>query len=321
MAIEDYDHVRDLARGSTPVEGVDLTVLNLPVQETFQRFSAHREWEVSEFSMALYVAMRGAGDTSVIAIPVFPSRMFRHSAMYVRADGPTRPKDLEGLRVGVPEWAQTAGVWARGILSDDYDVDLAKIDWIQGGLHSAGRFERVPLALSPGMSVRAEKDRTLEDLLLAGEIDAVITAHPPTSFVPTGGEIRCLFPDARSEEAAFWKRHHFIPIMHTVVLRKDTVERHPWLPRNFQVAFEAALDRSRHRLRDVAISRFPLPWIAETVRELESSSDRPWWGYGLEDNRRALDMFCRFAFEQGVTPHRIAPDQLFATSAAFDSKI
>lgn len=321
MAIEDYDHVRDLATGLVKPEGVDLTVLNLPVQDIFQRFVAYREWDISEFSFALYTALRSSGDSTITAIPVFPSRVFRHSAVYVRHDGPSAPEQLQGLRVGVAEWAQTAGVWVRGILADDYNVDLASIDWVQGGVHSAGRHERVPLNLPAGLTIRSESDRSLDELLLAGEIDAIITAHAPPSFLNGEGKVRRLFQDHRRAEMDFWQRTKVIPIMHLVVVTADVANRHPWVLRNLQVAFEKALGRSLDRLHDVAISRMPLPWVPETLAELEAMSPTPWWAYGLEENRQAIELFCRYAHEQGVAAKLMTPDELFAPSASFISRI
>src|ERR687890_1247765 len=164
LAMNDYDHVRDLVAERVAVEGVELTCLTLSVEEIFYRFTAFREWDVSELSLAKYTSLVASGDRSLQAIPVFPSRVFRHAAFYVRDDGSVRqPADLAGRRVGVPEWIQTAGVYARGVLQDQYGVALSDVRWLQGGVNEAGREELVAPKLPPGVAIEAVTDRTLED--------------------------------------------------------------------------------------------------------------------------------------------------------------
>src|SRR3954454_6866435 len=193
LAVNAYDHVRDLT-----VEGVQLTVVHHPVEEIFFRFTHHREWEVSELSLAKYSSLRAAGDESLMAIPVFTSRAFRHSAIFVREDGPVGdPRALR--RVGVPEWTQTATVYARGLLEHEFGVGLRDVEWVQAGTNEPGRTEGVSIELPEGVSVTPVPDRTLNDMLVEGELDAVIAAHPPTDF---GGRIVRLFPNYREVEEA-----------------------------------------------------------------------------------------------------------------------
>ena len=196
LAISDYDQVRELTSGAIEPEGIELTCLNLSVEEIFYRFVSFREWDVSELSMAKYVALTSQGDASLAAIPVFPSRIFRHSSFYVRRDGAVRePADLAGRRVGVPEWAQTAGIYARGVLMHQYGVRLEDIDWYQAGVNQPGREEKVDLRLPPGVRLTPAPDRTLDQMLLAGDLAAIITAHPPTSFKARHPDVVQLFPD------------------------------------------------------------------------------------------------------------------------------
>src|SRR4051794_31806955 len=176
LAVNDYDHVRDLA-----VEGVQLTVVHHPVEEIFFRFTHYREWEVSELSLAKYSSLRAAGDESLIAIPVFTSRAFRHSAIFVRLGGPVgEPGALR--RIGVPEWTQTATVYARGLLEHEFGVRLADVDWVQAGTNEPGRVEGVKVELPEGVTVTPMPERTLNDMLVAGDLDAIIAAHPPRDF-------------------------------------------------------------------------------------------------------------------------------------------
>lgn len=300
LAVSDYDHVRDLTSGRVAVEGVDLTCLQFPVEEIFFRFTAFREWHVSELSFTKYVAMVGSGDRSVAAIPVFPSRVFRHSALYVRRGGIDAVRDLAGARIGIPEWFQTAGVWARGILVHEYGLRLEDMTWVQSGVKQPGRREQ----FSPpaGITLKVEPDRSLTDMLVAGELDAVISAHP---LDLSRGIVR-LFPDWASVEQEWHRRTGIYPIMHTVVLRRDVVDEHPWVAMNLYDAFVAARDRSLARALDLNASRFPVPWLPAYA----ASFDDP-FPYGVEPNRPTLETFLQYAFEQGITPRRVGLDELF----------
>ena len=221
-AIGEYEHVRALETGRVKVEGASLNFVRLPVEEVFFRTIRFNEFDLSEMSMGRYAAMVSEGTNSYLAIPVFPSRMFRHSAIYIRTDGPVRePRDLCGARVGIPEWAQTAGIYVRGLLADTFDVDPESIDWVQGGLQQIGREEEVTLHLPKGIRVRKAETRTLNDMLLSGDLDALISAHPPESFKQGHPSVRCLFGNVSEEEKAYWKMTGIFPIMHTIVVKKD----------------------------------------------------------------------------------------------------
>jgi 4,5-dihydroxyphthalate decarboxylase len=315
LAMNDYDHVRDLVAGRVPVEGVDLTCLTLSVEEIFYRFTAFREWDVSELSLAKYTSLVGGGDRSLTAIPVFPSRVFRHAAIYVRTDGPVREAvDLRGRRVGVPEWIQTAGVYARGILQDAYGVGLPDVEWVQGGVNQAGREELAPPKLPPGVSIRPEQQRTLQDMLVDGELDAVISARPPQRFLDGDTRIRRLFDDARTVEEAHYRETGVFPIMHTVAMRTEVFDAHPWVAANLLTAFTAAKERSLERLRDVNTSRLPVPWSHDLHRQAAELLGPDPWPYGIEPNRPTLEAFLRWAHEQGVSERALAPEDLFPPS-------
>src|SRR5215470_5303795 len=206
LAISEYDHVRDLVSGRVKPEGIDLRALVLPIEEIFYRFTVYREWDASEMAMGKYVALRSQGDTSLTATPVFPSRMFRHSSIYVRSDGPVKaPADLRGRRVGVPEWAQTAAIYSRGLLVHQYGLPLADIAWVQAGVNEPGRTEKVALKLPPGVAVERTADKSLNGMLLAGELDAVMTAPPPAAFEAGDPRIQRRFPDFMALELAYWR--------------------------------------------------------------------------------------------------------------------
>jgi 4,5-dihydroxyphthalate decarboxylase len=312
LAISEYDHVRDLISGRVVPEGMRLICLNLPIEEIFHRFIINREWDVSEMSMAKYVSLISQNDTSLSAIPVFPSRVFRHSSLYVRRDGPVRaPADLVGRRVGVPEWAQTAAVYSRGFLTHQYDIDLASIEWVQAGVDQPGRNEKVRLRLPEGITLAPVMDATLSDMLRDGRLDAVLSARPPRCFQEKHPSIRRLFENFLEVEAAYYDETGIFPIMHVIAIRREVLERHPWAAMNLFKAFDEAKNRSLERALDVTASRFPIPWSNVHAQRAQSRFGRDYWPYGIDDNRPTLDAFLQYAYEQGVCHRRLAVEELF----------
>jgi 4,5-dihydroxyphthalate decarboxylase len=312
LAATDYDHVRDLINGVVRAEGIVLTGFTLNVEEIFFRFIKNREWDISEMSFGKFIAYAAQGNSPFIGIPVFPSRVFRHSAFYVRTDrGIASPKDLEGKTVGIPEWAQTAGIYARGFLSETAGVDLRKIRWVQAGMNEAGREEKVEFALPPGIQYQQRRDTSISAMLLSGEVDAAISARVPDAFMQAGGKIARLYPDYRAEEMRYHAATGIHPIMHVIAIRRAVFERYPWVAMNMLKAFDEAKRRSQERIQDLTASRIPVPWAAAIAGEFsEDFGDDP-FPYGLEANRKTLDAFCRFAHAQGVTAKRLTPDDLF----------
>jgi 4,5-dihydroxyphthalate decarboxylase len=311
-ALCDYEHVRDLAQGRVIADGIRLTCLSLPVEEIFYRFLMFQEWDVSELSMAKYVAMRAAGDERFMALPVFPSRVFRHSSLYVRTDGPVRSiGDLAGRRVGLPEWAQTAAVYSRGFLAHQFRLDLVSIDWVQAGVNDPGRKEKVELTLPPGIRLTPVPDRSLNDMLLAGEIDAVLAARPPAAFSAGDPRIRRLFEDSQKVEEAYYRDTGIFPIMHTVVIRKEVLDSHPWVAANLFKAFEEARQRSIARVLDDTVSLIPIPWGSEYAKRGGQLFGEDYFPYGIEANRRTLSAFLGYAHEQGVCRRLLEVEELF----------
>jgi 4,5-dihydroxyphthalate decarboxylase len=322
MALSEYDHARDLLDGTVPVGGVDLTVLNLPVEEIFYRFTLHREWDVSEMSFAKFIALKSQGDDSLVGIPVFVSRAFRHSSLYVRADSAiTRPEQLSGKRVGLPEWAQTAAIYSRGMLTHDFGVDLTSIHWHQAGVNDPGRVEKVTLNLPEGLRYTPVADKSLTEMLLSGDLDAILTARPPAPYSAGDGRIRRVFENYREVELDYWKRTGIFPIMHLIALRREGYERHRWVAMNLFKAFEKAKDKSLARARDITVSFFPLPWMPEVAKSAQSLMGEDFWPYGIEANRTTLEAFAQYAFEQGVCQKRVAVEDLFAPEVRSTFKV
>jgi len=316
VAIDDYEHVRALADGDVRVPGATFTFHRLPTpSEIFHRQFRFGEWDVSEMSLALYCGMRSAGDERFVAIPVFPLRRFRHSCVFVAASSPLRRlEDLAGRRVGVPEWGQTAGVWVRGILEDDHGVGLGDVEWVQGGVAEVGRPEHLHLALPPGVRLGRVADAPLIDKLLAGELDAIVSALFPQELLASG-RCRPLLADWRAAELDYYDRTGIVPIMHLVVVRREVHEAHRWLAKELVKAFDAAKARALERLCSAQASLYPVPHLAEVASELVGRFGGDPWPYGLEANRHALATFLRYAAAQGLLERELGPEELFAPSS------
>lgn len=310
LAIYPYDHVRDVRE--LGVQGVDLTTLELPIEEIFYRFTRFREWHASEMSFGKVISFMSAPRPDIVCLPVFLSRAFRHSAIYVRP-GIEKPKDLEGKRVGIPEWAQTAGIYVRGMLAHEYGVDLARIQWIQAGVREPGRVEKVELKLPAGVKIESRPTRTLADMIAKGELDAVISARE----VPAAR----LFQDYRPVEAEYWKKRRIFPIMHVLVLRRDVYERDRWVAMNLTKAFEEAKARSTARVAEFGLSHVPVPWVPDHVRQWRELAGEDFWPYGIEPNRPTLEAFLQYGYEQGVATRRLAVEELFAPETLERAKI
>jgi 4,5-dihydroxyphthalate decarboxylase len=319
LGISDYDHVRDLTSGTVTAQGIDLLPLDLVVEEIHFRFTAFREWDVSEMSLGKYISLVSQGEPPMVAIPVFPNRAFRHSSIYVRRDAElTDPTQLAGRRVGVPEWAQTAGIYARGFLAHQYGVPLSAIDWWQAGVNQPGRAEKVELRLPRDIRLHRVADRSLTEMLLAGDLDAVMTAHPPEppdglpSQGGAGPEIIRLFVNAAAVEEAYWRATGIFPIMHVVAIKREVYAQYPWVAMNLFKAFDEARRRSVRRAFDVMASRFPVPWMADYAGRWRELFGGEYFPYGLEANRVTLGAFCDYAHEQGVCHRPVTPEELFA---------
>ena len=315
LAINDSDQVRDLATGRVAVEGVALRTTHHAVEEIFFRHTRYREWDVSELSLGKFFALTSLGDTSIVGLPVFPSRAFRHSEIFIRADGPVdRPTELAGARIGFPEWTVTATVYQRALLRHEYGIDLAGVRWVQGGINEPGRVETLPVGLPEGISVRAESDRSLNDLLVDGELDAIIVPHPPKGATDGSGRLVQLFSDSRAVEQEYYARTGIFPIMHIAVLSAAVHERHPWVAGNLVSAFTRAKDNSLARLMDPTAPQFPLPWGSQRARHAAETIGRDFWPYGVEANRTTLEAFAGYAHEQALTDRVLGVEDLFPAS-------
>lgn len=322
LATYGYDHVGDLLSGAVGVEGVALTGLAMQFEELLYRMHYFQEFDVSEYSLGKFTNRVAQGDDSLVGLPVFPSRVPRLSAIYVAQDGPVeKPEDLAGRRVGVPEWAQTATIYMRGWLAEHVGVPLAEVDWVQAGVNQAGREDDAEVTLPPDVGLTRVADRSLSEMLLAGDLDAVFSARPPDHFRLGKPGIRRLFPDYQAAEEAYCRKTGVIPIMHTFVIRKDVAQRHPWLARNLLSAFEAAKQNGLARAFDLTASRSPVLWGAYHAERTADIFGPENWPYGVEANRVTLEAFLRYSFEQGITSRHLAPEDLYPENLRSEFKV
>jgi 4,5-dihydroxyphthalate decarboxylase len=309
-----YDRTSALADGRVQPDGIDLNYLTLPVEETFFRMLRHREFDAAEMSLSSYVVSLFTPERPFIAIPVFPSRFFRHSCIYIHADSGIRePKDLVGRKVGTPEYQMTAPVWIRGILSDDYGVPVNSVTYYTGGLEHAGRSEKLKLDLPADIRVQPiAADQTLASMLATGEIDALHTARMPSTFRNGSGKVTRLFDDFERVEREYFRRTGIFPIMHTVVIRRELFEREPWVAQSLYKAFCAAQRATYLDLSETAASKAMLPWLMAHMEDTRREMGDDFWPYGFKRNRDTLATFLRYSYEQGLSKELLEPERLFA---------
>ncbi len=310
-----YDRMVPLFTREVCPEGIELEfVISDSPRELFDRMTGPDAYDAAEMSGAEFVARFDAGKCPFVAIPVFPSRLFRHGFITInRKAGVKTPKDLEGKRVGTQIYTQTASVWTRGMLAHDYGVDLSTIHWVQGNLDTPGLHtdaEIMPL-LKPVDIVQNESGKSLEQLLAAGELDAVVAPRLPLSF-GTNPDIVRLFPDYRAVELDYYRRTKIFPIMHLVVIRRDVYDAHPFVAESLYAACTAAKDKALTRMKSRSGTLpYMLPWLKEEVAELTREFGPDPWPYGVEANRTTLEAFMAYLVEQDMIARPIPIEDLF----------
>lgn len=309
----DYDRTRPLMDGTVAVDGVDLNYLNMPVEETFFRMLRYREFDVAELSLSSYTVSLGK-DSPFIAIPVFPSRFFRHSCIYVNAEaGIKAPKNLIGKRVGTPEYQMTAPVWIRGTLAEYHGVPVDSVTYVTGGEEEPGRPEKLRLELPSNIRVEPIGPRqTLSAMLRDGEIDALYTARAPSTFLTAPDRVKRLFPDYGQVERDYFRKTGIFPIMHTIAIRREIYEANRWIAQSLYKAFVQAQKAAYQNLRETAALKIMHPWLMATIEQVEQEMGQDFWSYGFENNRKVLETFLRYHHECGLSKQRYAPEELFA---------
>ena len=303
LACGRYDRTQPLIDGRVEPEGVDLTFLPLRPGETFWRMLNHGEFDVSEMSLSSYTILRSEGDTRFIAIPVFPSRVFRHSAIYLRADSKIeRPQELKGKRIGVGDYQMTAAVWVRGMLTHEYGVQPSAVTWVIG---------RPIRTIKPPEGIRMEfmpPETTLEAMLDRGEIDALASVMIPKAL---GTTVRRMFRDPRKVESDYFQKTRIFPIMHTLVLKTRLYEENPWLAVSFYRAFSRARDVAYQSMYDTDALTVSLPWVIDEMESARKIFGLQIWDYSIEGSRLTLEALVTYLDEQKLTRRRMSVEELF----------
>ena len=305
LACGDYDINRGLIEGTVRPEGIDLVVITLHSPERHWRMMRGLEFDACELSLASYLLIRDQRSLPLTAIPVFPHRRFRHSYLFVNSGaGLGGPKDLEGRKVGIRTWQNTAALWLRGILEEHYGVDLSSILWYRQDE------EDMPFSLpSEFKVVQLSREQSLNRMLLEGEVDALIFPEIPSSFKQGDPRIRRLFADAKAEEQRYYRATGLFPLMHTVVIKESLLERHPWVATSLLKAFRASKELAWQQMEDPR--RISLAWVRELIEEQREIMGRDPWPYDLPANREALETMIRYAHRQGLIRRPMAPEELF----------
>ena len=323
LACAGYDRTRALFDGRVSIDGVDIIPTVLEPEEAFHRAFKYGEFDITEISMSSHTVMTARGEAQYVGVPAFLSRVFRHSGIYINTSkGITRPEDLRGKIIGVPEYQITANVWIRGILSDDYGVSADQVHWRRGGIEQPGRGERSPIKLPASIDLQQiADDKTLSGMLESGEIDAMISARAPSCLLRGSPNVARLFPNFKDVEADYFKRSRHFPIMHMVGIRKSLVEKHPWLPVNVYKAFAEAKRLAINDLNEINMLLITLPWVVHEYNTTRELMGEDFWPYGFKENLHSLEVFTRYHHEQGLSSRKLAPEELFTPSVIDLSRI
>jgi 4,5-dihydroxyphthalate decarboxylase len=311
VAVGPYDRTRALVDGSVQIDGVEPACMTLSPEEIFFRALRHTEFDICELSLSSFTVKTSQGGGPYVGVPAFVSRAFRHTAIWVRTDRIKKPEDLKGKRVGVPEYQLTANVWARAILQDDYGVTPSDIHWIRGGIEDADRPEKITISLPKDVRLdHAPEGKSISRLLADGDIDGFIAPRPP-SLPKNTPNVGWLFPDPVATAKDYFKRTGIFPIMHLVGVRRTIAEQHPWLPGAVFKAFSEAKDKALALLGDTSATKVTLPFIEERLAETRALMGEDFWAYGLEANRKTLEVFLKHHHAQGLSSRLVTPDELF----------
>ena len=315
LACNAYDRTLALQTGAIAPEGIALNYVQLSSGELFERQARHAEFDVAEFSLSTHALLHARGDRRLVGLPVFPSRRFRHSDIYIHTGAGIRePRELIGKRIGTAEYQQTAAVWQRGMLHHDHGVTPESVEWCLAPLNTPGPYEeRISFELPPTIRTRTmPPTESLDSLLARGEIDAVIASRPPRSFARGADSVARLFPDYQPVEVAYYRRTGIFPIMHMVVLKREVYERAPWIAQSLYKAFVQAKAAGAERLREIGPSFAGLPWLQKHLEETDALLGTDPYPYGLQPNRAVLATFLQYSREQGLLDRTIAVEDLFA---------
>ena len=315
-----YDRMLALHTKEVQPDGIDLNFIPIDnPREIFDRMAGGQEFDLSEMSSSEFVARHAAGDCPFVALPVFPSRVFRHGHIAVDRRQIASPKDLAGKRIGVPLYTMTAAIFIRGLLQHDFGADLSQVRWIEGAMNEAkphGHPTKLKLAKAASIEPNAS-GKSLSALLEAGEIAATIGAGLPNA-VGRNPDIARLFADHRGREMDYYRRTRIFPIMHLVVLRRDIYEQHPFVATSLYRAFCQAKDLAWQKMRHGGTLRYMLPWMGSEIEEIDAVFGGDPWPYGIEPNRATLEALVQYLAEQGLIASPVPVEKLFVPTFGLD---
>ena len=311
LALSHYDRHIPLFDGSVTADGVDLQVLEVgqssPLkhgQDRHERMLQKSEFDICELSMSSYLIAKSRG-MPFTAIPVFPRRLFSLSQMWVNANaGINSPRDLLGKKVGLSTFQTTLSVLAKGDLQAEYGVPWREIDWY------ISKDEAVPLEPIAGVRMQLVKPgQKMGALLQQGEIDALMVPHPPKEALRGGGNIRRLFADAKAEEAKYFKKNGYYPIMHVVAFKDEVLAKNSWLAQSIAAAFDKAKAACMEYYDDPNWSRFV--WGRHLFEEERQAFGDDPWPHGIKKNRANLERFVDYSLDQGLMEKKLTVEELF----------
>ena len=314
LACGPYDRTQALRDGTIRPEGIELNYVTLQPAEIFWRMLQYKEFDDSEMSLSNTTSLISDGNSPFVAIPVFPSRVFRHGYFFINTQkGIDGPKDLKGKRGGVPEYSMTAAVYMRGLLEHEYGVKPSDVEWVQGRTDRLGRKLPDDIRLT-----QAPAGTELGDLLERGEIDFLMTANNPLSFRRGAKTVRRLFPNYAEVEKDYYKRTKIYPIMHTVVIKREIYERDPWVALSLYKAFARAKEYSYRLLLETGSPKASFAWLQPMIEEEQEIIGRDWYPYGIESNRPTIEALLQYTHEHGLSARRLKVEELFAPSTLRD---
>ncbi len=316
LAMGNYDRTRAIVDGRVKIDGVDPVPMLLSPEEMFFRAFRHQAFDISELSLSSYSISVARGDPHYVAVPVFLSRAFRHTSVYIRTDtGIERPEDLKGRRIGIAEYQLSANVWVRGILEEHFGVKPSDIEWVRGGMDTPGRPEKIKIDLPGDVRVTpAPEGATLNQMLMDGEIDGFVGPRWPRCYSEGHPHVGRLFSDSIGAAEAYYRDTKIFPIMHVLGVRRSLAEAHPWLPGALVKGFAQAKALAQEALQDTSATKVTMPFVEDTLNRAQALMGADPWTYGVAPNAHVLDKFLEYHHAQGLSPERVAVEDLFHPS-------
>lgn len=315
IACGNYPWTEDVMNGSVAVQGASVRPFLYPPSQLFRRQVQFDDFDVSELGISAFIGLVAKGDTRYVGLPVFTSRMFRRAYVFLNSSSDIRaPQDLRGRRIGVPQYEMSAALYVRGLMQDDYGVAPHELLWFESASRSGDAGARRPVP-PPEVSITSVGDASLNDMLVAGDIDALITAAPPPAYHHGDTRVRRLFRDPYGDDIAVYAHTRIFPIMHLIVMRRSLHDQHPWLARNLTNAFGSAKRNALDRLLDEGHSISMLPLFRKYLEETQQVFGEDFWPYGLDRNMHSLEAAVRYAYTQGLADRLVTVDELFFEGA------